>query len=797
MIINVKLIARTLFRDKGYPFLNIIGLAIGFACSFAVLVWVKNELGYDKYLPDAGRIYRLTFETNSAGNRLHFARCWKEWVSQLPGTFPQIEEMVWLEPSLHTAIKAGENKFYSDRVFASDSNFLKVFDVGIIAGDKSTMLKEPFSAVISASLARKCFNNANPIGQTIFLSGEYDDKMVPYDVKGVMKDSPAASHIHFDILTSYVRPLSIPGWAYIYLLLTPGTRPGEVLAAFPSYVEMLGKANEQTKFTPHLQNIADIHLYSNKDHEVEPNGNITSIWLFISIALILLLISWVNFYNLNKARLLILQKQIQIQRIIGSDKRSLVLQSLSESGFYVALALFLAICLLDFARAPVNIFLGLNLSTEEYYGLFSIWPVILSILIISVLSGSLPLIQNILRERKSLTVFKEAPAPSARKLTSYGILMTVQFTLSVGLMIAAITIYLQKEKMLSSSMGKMSSDILVFKKQNWEIRNKYTTFRARSLQSPLVRNFTASMEEPAGETVDVMNVESTGIDESIKEKQLYVLSVEDNFLDFFGIKLVSGRGFSPYNPDRKGEDYILNEAAVKKLGWTPESAIGQPFKINFPVPDLFYGGAVVGVAHDFNFNTIKQEIKPYVFFQKPFFYQCFMVDINPDKKKEALTYLKNTWDEELPEYPFQNEFVSDLYNSAYRKEFTQAKLTTIFSILAIVIICLGLFSVTSVLVARRTKEIGIRKVNGARVNDILLMLSSDFIIWFAIAFLIACPVAWFAMHKWLQNFAYRTEIKWWIFVVAGGGVLSVSMITVFLQSLRAARMNPVEALRYE
>ena len=434
-----------------------------------------------------------------------------------------------------------------------------------------------------------------------------------------------------------------------------------------------------------------------------------------------------------------------------------MLQSLTESAFYVLLALFLAICFLDFARTPVNLFPWLNLSPEGYYGLVRIWPVILSILIISVLSGSLPLIQNILRERRSLTTFKDAPSPAARKLSSYSILMTVQFTLSVGLMIAAITIYLQKEKMLSSGMGKMSSDILVFKKQNWEIRNKYSAFRTRALQNPLIKNFTAAMEEPAGETVDVMNIESQGIDESIKEKQLYVLSVEDNFLDFFGIQLISGRNFSPFNPERKGEDYILNEAAVKKLGWTPESAIGQPFKINFPVPDLFYGGTVVGVSRDFNYNTLKQEIKPYVLFQKPFFYQCFLVDINPAKRQEALSYLKNIWEEELPGYPFQDEFVSDLYNSAYRKEFTQAKLTAIFSILAIVIICFGLFSVTSVLVARRTKEIGIRKVNGSRVNDILFMLSSEFIIWFAIAFLIACPAAWFAMHKWLQNFAYKQK----------------------------------------
>jgi putative ABC transport system permease protein len=797
MNINFKLIIRSLFRDKGYPALNIIGLAIGFACSFAVLIWVKNELSYDEYLPAKERIYRLTFETSSSGNRLHYARCWKEWVSQLPGTFPQIEEIVWLEPSLHTAIKAGDNKFYSDRVFASDSNFLKVFNIGITAGDPASMLNEPFSAIISSSLAKKCFKNANPIGQTIFLSGEYDDKMVPYYIKGIMKDSPACSHIHFDVLTSYVRPLAIPGWAYVYLLLKPDSRSEDLLAAFPSFIEKLEKLNDQVKFTPHLQNIEAIHLHSDKDHEVEPNGNISGIWLFISIALVLLLISWVNFYNLSKARLLIIQKQIQIQRIIGSDKMSLVLQSLGASFFYVFLAFFLAIFLLDLVRIPINRFLGLSLSPEGFYGLFRIWPVFISILAISVLSGSLPLIKNILAERKSLTLFNDHPASSFRKFSSYGILMTAQFTLSVGLMIAAITIYQQKEKMFSSSMAKMSSDILVFKKQNWEIRNKYTAFRTRALQSSLVKNFTASMEEPAGETVDVMNVESPGIAENIKEKQLYVLSVEDNFLDFFGIQLKTGRSFSPYNPERKGEDYILNETAVKKLGWTAESAIGQPFKINFPVPDLFYGGTVVGVARDFNFNTLKQEIKPYVLFQKPFFYQCFLVDINPAKKQEALSYLKHAWEEELPEYPFQNEFISDLYNTAYRKEFMQAKLTAIFSVLAIVIICLGLISITSVLVARRTKEIGIRKVNGAGITDLLYMLSSEFILWFSIAFVIACPLAWMAINKWLQGFVYKTEIKWWTFAVAGSVVILVSLLTICLKSLRAARINPVEALRYE
>jgi putative ABC transport system permease protein len=305
------------------------------------------------------------------------------------------------------------------------------------------------------------------------------------------------------------------------------------------------------------------------------------------------------------------------------------------------------------------------------------------------------------------------------------------------------------------------------------------------------------MEEPSGETVDVMQVESPAIDESHKDKPLYVLPVEDNFLSFFDIPLVAGNTFPTFNPDLKRENYILNETAVRYLGWTTEEAVGRPLKIKFDTPDIFYGGTVVGVVRDFNFTTLKQEIKPYVLFQKPIFYICFLVRVDSIRKEEAIIGLKKIWEEELPNYPFQYEFISDLYKSTYHKELSQSRLTAFFSLLALVIISLGLFSVTSVLVARRTKEIGIRKVTGSNVFNLLLMLNSDFIRWFIIAFLIACPVALYLMNKWLQNFVYRTEIKLWVFAVSGAIVLAVAVLTVTLQSWRAATRNPVEALRYE
>jgi putative ABC transport system permease protein len=715
----------------------------------------------------------------------------------MPGVFPQIEELVRLDPYRHTAVKAGENKFYSDRVFATDTNFFKVFNINLLYGDVKKVLSEPYSAVISASLANKCFRDTNPVGQSIMLSGEYDTKMVAFTIKGIMKDTPVNSHIHFDVLTSFAKPDEAPDWAYVYLLLKSKTSPDDILKGFPAFIKDAVPEKDQNNFTPYLQKITDIHLFSDKDREIEQNGNITSIYLFIIIAFVLLFVSWVNYYNLNKARLMILQKQIHIQWITGSNNILIVLQAITESAICVILSLILAIVLLDIAVNPAKTLFGISLLPNGFNDLVNSWRTGLGLLIVSILAGSMPVILLVVTKQKSLSGFKLSSHKFIPGLSSYGILMTTQFCLSIILMVAAITIYKQNEFMLSHSIGNMSSDILAFKKQNWEVRFKYNAFRNRAMQDPLIKSVTASMEEPSGETVDALQVESPAIEKGPEEKRLYVLSVEDNFLDFFKIPLVTGRDFSPFNPDRKGEDYILNETAVKNLGWTPEEAIGRSFSIKFETPGIFYGGTVVGVVRDFNFNTDKHEIKPYVLFQKPIFYLCFLVKVDSVRRNEAIADLKKIWEKELPDYPFQYEFIGDLYRSAYSKEISQAKMTGFFSILAVIIICFGLFSVTSVLIVRRTKEIGIRKVNGAKVIDVLIMLNSGFIKWVTIAFIIACPVAWYVMNKWIQNFVYRTEIKWWEFAVSGIAVLAIALFTVTIQCWRTSTRNPVESLRYE
>lgn len=796
-MLNHKLIYRNLVRIKGHVLMNIAGLGTSLACSFVMITWIKNELSYDKHLPNAARIFRLTFETNNSGNRIHFARCNEEWIMKFTGFFPQIEQLVRIYPYRHTAVKASENRFYSDRVFATDSNFFKVFNIRLFSGDPEKALNEPFSAVISLSLARKCFGNSDPVGRIFTMSGEYDTKMTPYTIRGVMNDPPASSHIHFDIITSFEKPGEMPEWAYVYLLLKPNTSPDQILNQFPGFLKQNEKEPEQGKYTPFLQNIRDIHLHSNKDREVEPNGSITGVYLFILITIILLIISWSNHYNLNRARMLSLQKQINIQLISGSNSRILILQSILES-LIVTIVSFAAACfLLDVISGYSGSLPGIELLQNGVTALANIWYLVIGILFITILAGSLPVIRNIRKVNKPLLQFREIRGREKNRISFYHILLTGQFTLSIFLMTAALTINGQNRHMISLGLGNMNSDILVFKKQNWEVRFKYDLFRKRALESPIVKEVSAAMEEPSGETLDALQVESGEIGKGNDETRLFVLSVEDNFLDFFQIPLIAGKNFSRFNPERKGEDYILNETAVKRLGWTPQEAIGRPFRIKFDVPDIFYGGTVTGVVKDFNFNTARQEIKPYVLFQKPIFYLCFLIKVDSVRKNEAIYYLKKIWEEELPDYPFQYEFIKDTYRTAYARDLSQGRIISLFSILAIVIICSGLLSVTSLLVEQRTREIGIRKVNGARLKEILILLNTDFIRCFAIAFLIGCPAALYLMNLWLQNFVYRIHLNWWILILPGLTLLILTILTVSLQCWHAAKKNPVEVLRYE
>jgi putative ABC transport system permease protein len=378
------------------------------------------------------------------------------------------------------------------------------------------------------------------------------------------------------------------------------------------------------------------------------------------------------------------------------------------------------------------------------------------------------------------------------------VLIITQFSASVVLILMTLFINMQLQYLLTAGIGSGQKNLIVMKNLPRPALDKYSLFKEVLLENPLVRDFSASMDEPSSLLMDAMKFEMDGMDESLMDQFIGVYPVDDNFLDFFGIRLLAGRDFPPYGGMEAKEHFIINETALDVLGFdSPEQAIGRPFKLIFGWPGIFQGGSIEGVTEDFSYYTMTQEIKPMVMFQKHIWFWCFLIKVDPEHFREAIAFINREWDEMYPDYPFRFELVDELYEGIYRREIVQARILGLISIFTMIIACLGLVGLMHYLAGARTREIGIRKVNGAGISSILILLNRDFLVMVLIAIIIGIPFTWYLTSRWLENFVYRIEIKWWIMVLMGLGFLLVSLITVTYQSWKAASRNPVSSLRYE
>jgi putative ABC transport system permease protein len=377
-------------------------------------------------------------------------------------------------------------------------------------------------------------------------------------------------------------------------------------------------------------------------------------------------------------------------------------------------------------------------------------------------------------------------------------MLIVQFTLSITLIIAALTIKKQNQLALSNRVTKDYKNIIIFKGLNWEIKQLYQKFKEELLRNSMISDVSAVMSEPTFDDKDVFTIKDGDLKPEKKKLALHMLICDDNLVNFFNLKIIAGENFPKYIPKQTFESYILNEEATKYLGFdNPDEAIGKRLSFNFDVDSILFGGKIIGVVKDFHYATLHNEIRPLVMFQQPVWYWTFTVKFNPKNKAQALQLINVSWKKVYPNYPFDYIYLDDLYNQAYSKEITQSKIINLFSIIGLLVACIGLICLTSYTAETRTKELGIRRVNGARVTDLLVMLNKNLAKWVVIAIVIAFPVSWYAMNKWLQNFAYKTELSWWIFVLAGIIVLGIALLAVSWQSFRASTTNPVESLRYE
>ena len=807
----IKIAIRNIFRQRIYSLINIVGLAIGISCCILILLFVRYELSYDKFNKKADRIYRVTREwfNEDGTSSLHLARVAPPIGPLLKNDFPNIiEEEARFLQDYNTYLDIKNNPVIEENFYWAEPSAFKIFTIPFIKGDPNTALNEPNSLVITESAAKKYFGNNDPMGKTIKYEHDRDLK-----ITGVIKDVPENSHFKYDFLASFItlydtaiigRKTLEHNWGsnnYLtYILLPDGFPVNELENKIPGFIDkhimQIIKENNETPppkaphfFTMlHLQKLKSIHLYSHLTTEIEENGDIKNIYIFSAIAIFVLLIACINFMNLATARSSKRAREIGIRKVLGAYRHQLMKQFIGESMFTVFIALLFSILIVEIILRPFSKFADRNLSFNLLSDPFLLIGIILLALLVGFISGSYPALM--LSSFKPVTVLK-GDKFSSRKSMFRTVLVVLQFTISVVLIIAMGVVFQQMQFVKNKDLG-YNKDHLIILPSSEKIKNNLQSFKSQLMQNSSIKMVTSSRLVPSDM---LLNSWGAKIREGSKRADVnFRLAVDEVDYDFFKtyqIPFSSGRDFSrDYSTDDSAA-FILNESAVHQLGWTAQSAIGK---------EIIYGGRngrVIGVVHNFNFESLHNEIVPIIFLITKTGNNQVTVRISGKNIPAALEFLKRKWSEYRSGYPFDYSFLNDQLIDLYNKDQKIGDVFGIFAVIAIIIACLGLFGLASYTAEVRRKEIGIRKVLGAKVSGIVTLLSKEFLLLILISNLIAWPLSYYFMNKWLNEFAYKTGISLWVFITAGILVLIITLLTISFQSIKAAAANPIKSLRYE
>jgi putative ABC transport system permease protein len=701
-----------------------------------------------------------------------------------------------------------EDKVFNEKdIYCADEYFSDVFDVSMLKGNPHTALTDPFSVILTEDVARRYFGNEDPMGKMVKMNNQFNLK-----VTGVFKPFPDASHFHPHILISFntLRDTAIYGernlrtnWGnnafYTYLLFPKNYPVKNIEARLPAFLDkyMSGyygnlQASKMTRL--YLQKLTDIHLTSHLDEEMEENGDINRIWIFSAIALFILFIACINYMNLSTARSALRAKEIGVRKTSGAQRSEIIVQFLSESVLITLLATILALSLTWLTLPLLNTVTGLSLNINSVLIPKVIAILILTPFIIGIISGIYPAL--FMSSFQPVKVLKGLFKAGKGTITFRQVLVSVQFGISIVLIICTAIVFQQLHYMQGKSLG-FDKDRIVTLGYDQGLNMTYDAFRNELRNSSLIKDVGRSSRIPSGRLLDE-NGASTESGDSLRpvSADIKYVATDYDFVPTYGIHVLAGRNFSrDYGTDTSS--FVLNATAAHVLGLQhPEQAVGRNFK---------YGdtkGKVVGVVDDFHFESLRQPIVPLVLVMAPpgtpgFGYNFISVKIGGGNIPGALAYLERTWKKFLPQTPFEYTFLDNKFDELYRSEQRQGILFTSFACIAIFIACLGLLGLSAFAISQRTKEIGIRKVLGANVSSIVTLLSKDFLKLVAIAAPFAFFGAWFAMSRWLTDFAYRISIQWWIFLSAGILAAAVALITISFQAIRAATAPPVKSLRTE
>jgi putative ABC transport system permease protein len=793
-----KVAFRNVIRNKMYSIITITGLAIGLVCVILIALFVRHEFKYDRFHRNAGRIFRVTTEVVAFEGKRDFGA----WTSPPVGPamaaeFPDILGFVrFYQPYPKTSVVSHQDVgVYENRFFLADANVFEVFNFPLAKGDPQTALKEPFSLVVSEDTAKKYFGPDEPLGQVLRFNNRVD-----FVVTGVMKNVPACSHLHFDFLGSLSTMAkgdfdSLDDWGscclYTYVLLGRPENAGEVEKRLPAFVKrQVGEDYFIKNFQ--LQPLTDIHLRSRLKGEAEANLNMGTIYFFSAIALVILFIAGANFVNLSTARLQGRAREVGLRKVLGAKRGQIIRQYLGESLFLNFLALLLAIVVAHVFLPLFNALGGMRLPIDDFYRAPFLLAMVAVALVTALAAGFYPAFV--------LSAFQ--PVKTLKRIILSGrtgrsplrhVLVLTQFAISVVLIASTLVIYRQLHFVRAKELGFDKDHVVVIPMKDRAVSLKWQAIKDELLRYPGVLKVAAVSDAPGGADISKNPFRPEGMtgQEGIG---LCNIKVDYDFLDTLGIKVKEGRAFSKEWATDAESAFIINEAAAKKFGWP--DPLGKSLEW-LGIRNRSKKGTVVGVVKDFHFQSLRLAIEPMVLHIAPQYFDTLLVRIQAQDVGRTLDILKRKWKEFSPFFPFKYSFLNEDFDAFYRADEKLGNIFLSFSFLAIFIACLGLFGLAAYTAERRTKEIGIRKVLGASISQILFLLNRDLGKWILIANLIAWPVAYYVMNRWLQNFAYRLPIKFGVFLFTGTLTLLIALSTVVFQAVRAALANPVDSLRYE
>ena len=785
----LKIALRMFKRQKGYSFINIAGLALGMAACILILLWVQDELSFDRFHKQADNIYRINVQM---GDRL-YASAPSPLAPYLKEELPEVLDSVRVMIPGDRFIKFDKGIFNESGFTYADPSFFKIFSFPLLFGDSETVLKEPYSIVISEDINRKYFGESNPIGNILSLDSSYSNQetKVDYKISGVMKDMPGNSHLQLDFIASETTYGSeSDNWRapsyYTYIILKEGTDIAEFDAKIKDFIQ---SHDSSSRFTLSVQPLTDIYFDSNISAYDGPSGEIKYIYIFSLIAFFILIIACINFMNLAMARSSIRAREIGIRKVVGAQRHTLIKQFMAESLVMSSISLALALMLVGLLLPAFNDLSSKDLSLN-FIGNHSSWLGFVGIaLFAGIFSGVYPaLFLSSFQPIKTLTgrLFSGNAKSHFRE-----ILVVTQFSLSVFLIIATMVIGKQVKFIHNKDLGYVKDQIVTIEGQ-YLINVPFNTIKSELLENPNILGVTAAFQPP----IDIRSSASSSnlgwqdIDRQTQARMNY-LDVEYDFIDVFNIKILQGRNFSHEISTDKGAAFIVNQEAARMMG--PDSPLGKDFYL------YRNRGTVIGLVQNFHFRSLHFKIEPLVLriADMEGLYHHIFIKIDSTDIQTAISYIRNTFDKFNPGYSFEYSFLDDAFNNLYQGEGRINTLFNYFTALAIFISCLGLFGLTAFLAEQRTKEIGIRKILGASVPNIIGLFSRKFIVLVALANIIAWPFSFYIMSSWLNKFAYKISMNVWVFLLSGLAALVIALLTVSTQAFRAAVSNPINSLRNE